>query len=342
MKAEPQNARLQPEDTAVQRKICFALALFVVLLGVFPRITGAAEAFPQRPIRLIVPVPPGGGSDFTARLVAQKMAEALGQNIVVENRGGAAGIIATEIVARASPDGYTLLMSSNTTHGIGPVLYKKLPYDAMKSFTHIGLINSVPALMVIHQSVPASSVKEFVALAKAKPDALSFGSSGGGSTSRLLGELFKSVTGAPLTHVPYKGSGLATMGLASGQLQVMFDGLPSHAAQIKTGKLRALAMLSPKRSNILPDVPTMAEAGFPGIEGALWYGISGPAGLPRAVVEKISSEIFRVDALEEVVNRFANMGAFPSPLGPRDYREFIVKENAKWAPVVLSSGATAD
>lgn len=320
----------------------YALPLLATLLALPPRITLAADTYPQRPIRLIVPVPPGGGSDFTARVIAPKIAESLGQNVVVENRGGAAGVIATEIVARASPDGYTLLMSSSSTHGIGPVLYKKLPYDPIKDFTHIGLINSVPAVMVVHQSVPANTVKEFVALAKAKPDALSFGSSGAGSASRLFGELFKSVTGAPITHVPYKGSGLATMDLASGQLQVMFDGLPSHLAQIKSGRLKVLATLSSKRSNVLPDVPTIAEAGFRGIECALWFGISGPTGLPRTVVEKISNEIFRIDALDEVKNRFATMGAFPSPLHPTEYAEFILKENAKWAPVVRSSGATVD
>ncbi len=319
------------------------MLLFVAgLAGLCTAVGAVAQAYPQRPIRLVVPVPPGGGSDFTARLVAQKMVESLGQNFVVENRGGAAGIIATEIVARANPDGYTLLMSSNTTHGIGPVLYKKLPYDAMKDFTHIGLINSIPAVMVVHQSVAAANVKEFVALAKARPDALSFGSSGGGSSSRLLGELFKSVTGVSLTHVPYKGSGLATMDLASGQLQVMFDGLPSHAAQVRAGKLRVMAILSPKRSNAMPEVPTMAEAGFPGIEGALWYGFSGPAGLPPAVVQRLSSEIFRVAAIDDVIGRFAVMGALATPLGPGDYTEFIRKENAKWGPIVRSSGATAD
>jgi tripartite-type tricarboxylate transporter receptor subunit TctC len=318
------------------------LVQFVALATLMLPTAWAATPFPQRPVRLVVPVPPGGASDFTARLIGQKMADTFGQNVVVENRGGAAGIIATEIVAHANADGYTLLVSSNTTHGIGPVLYRKLPYNAMSDFTHIALINSIPTVMVVHQSVPAASVKEFVALARAKPKSLSFGSAGGGSTSRLMGELFMTVTGAPLTHVPYKGSGLAAVDLAAGQVQVMFDGLPSIVAHVKTGKLRPLAILDPKRSSVLPDTVTMAEAGYPGIEGALWYGLSGPAGLPGNVVDKIASEVFRIVALDEIKERFASMGAIASPLGSSEYAAYIRAENAKWSPVVRASGAAVD
>ncbi|MCE9640067.1 MAG: tripartite tricarboxylate transporter substrate binding protein [Betaproteobacteria bacterium] len=317
-----------------------ALLIFGFLLaGALPV---AAATYPERPIRIIVPVPPGGSSDFTARIVGQKLVEALGQNVVIENRGGASGVIASEMVARANADGYTLLMSSSSTHGIGPVLYRKLPYDAIRSFTHVALINTIPTAMVVHQSVPANSIREFVALAKARPDAYSFGSSGGGSASRLMGELFKLETGAPLTHVPYKGSGLATLDLIAGQVQVMFDGLPSHIANIKSGKLRAIAVLGERRSAALPNVPTAAEMGYPRIEGSLWYGVSGPAGLPREIVEKLRKEIFRIDALDEIRERFAGAGAFPSPLGPGEYTKFIAAENAKWAPVVAASGATAE
>ena len=317
-----------------------ALLIFGFLLAAALPVTAAT--YPERPIRFIVPVPPGGASDFTARIVGQKLGEAFGQNVVIENRGGASGVIASEMVARANADGYTLLMSSSSTHGIGPVLYRKLPYDAIRSFTHVALINTIPTAMVVHQSVPANSIKEFVALAKAKPDAYSFGSSGGGSASRLMGELFKLETGAPLTHVPYKGSGLATLDLIAGQVQVMFDGLPSHIANIKSGKLRAIAVLGQRRSAALPNVPTAAEMGYPRIEGSLWYGISGPAGLPREIVEKLRREIFRIDALDEIRERFAGAGAFPSPLGPQEYTQFIQAENAKWAPVVAASGAIAE
>jgi tripartite-type tricarboxylate transporter receptor subunit TctC len=302
----------------------------------------AADAYPTRPIRLVVPVPPGGAADFTARLVGAKLADALGQSVVVENRGGAAGLIATEFVSQATPDGYTFLLSSSTTHGISPVLYKKLPYDAMKDFTHIGLISSVPAVMAVNQSVPVNSVKEFVALAKAKPGVILFGSSGSGSPPHLMGELFKFVSTAPITHVPYKGSGPAVIDLVGGQIQVMFDGLPSLIGQIKGGKLKPLAAVSANRSAVLPDLPTMAEAGYPGVEGGLWFGISGPPGVPRAVVERISKEIFAVAVLPDVKERFASVGAYASPLGPKEYAAFMQKEMNKWAPVVKASGATVD
>ena len=316
------------------------LALFT--LAGLPGIATAADTYPQRPIRLIVPVPPGGAADFTARIVGAKLTDSLGQNIVVENRGGAAGTIASDLVAQSTPDGYTLLFSSSTTHGIAPLLYKKLPYDAMKSFTHIALINTIPAVMVVHQSVPVSSVKEFVALAKSKPNTFLFGSSGSGSPPHLLGELFKMVTGAPMTHVPYKGSGPAVIELVGGQLHVMLDGLPSLIGQIKGGKLKPLAAASAKRSTVLPDLLTMAEAGYPGVEGGLWFGISGAAGTPPAAAERLSKAIFQAVALEDVKERFVSVGGFSSPLGPKDYTEFIRKDMAKWAPVVKASGATVD
>jgi tripartite-type tricarboxylate transporter receptor subunit TctC len=320
-----------------------SLPLFFFLL-LAHGFSGAAvtDTYPQRPIRLIVGVPPGGAADFTARIMAMSMTEALGQNVIVENRGGAAGTIASDITAKSTPDGQTLLLSSSTTHGIVPVLYRKLPYDAMKDFTHIGLINTIPGVMVVHQSVPAKSVKEFVALARAKPGALLFGSSGSGSAPHLIGELFKSVSGAPITHVPYKGSGPAVIELAGGQLHAMFDGLPSLIGQIKAGKLRALAATAATRSSVLPELPTMAEAGFPGVEGGLWYGFSGPAGLPRGIVDTLSKQIVRITAIDEVKARFASVGAQATPLAPAPYTKFIRDEMAKWGPVVKSSGAAVD
>jgi tripartite-type tricarboxylate transporter receptor subunit TctC len=321
-----------------------SLCVVATACAVAPAVAGAAAAndYPTRPIRLVVPVPPGGAGDFTGRLIGSKLADALGQNVVVENRGGAAGLIATEFVSQATPDGYTFLLSSSTTHGISPVLYRKLPYDAMKDFTHIALIATVPAVMAVNQSVPVTSVKEFVALAKAKPGAVLFGSSGSGSPPHLMGELFKSVSGAPITHVPYKGSGPAVIDLVGGQIQVMFDGLPSLIGQIKGGKLKPLAAVSATRSAVLPDLPTMAEAGYPGVEGGLWFGVSGPAGLPRNVVDRIGKEIFAAVALAEVKERFGSVGAYVSPLGPKEYAAFIQKDMNKWAPVVKASGATVD
>ncbi|MEO7729165.1 MAG: tripartite tricarboxylate transporter substrate binding protein [Burkholderiales bacterium] len=330
---------LRTNEIAKKLSLTWAYACAIV-----PLCADAApkEEYPQRPIRLVVPVPPGGAGDFVGRLVGAKLADALGQNVVVENRGGAAGLIATEFVSKATADGYTFLLSSSTTHGIGPVLYRKLPYDALKDFTHIGLIATIPAVMAVNQSVPVHTVKELVALAKSKPGTLLFGSSGSGGPPHLMGELFKSVTGAPITHVPYKGSGPAVIDLVGGQVQIMFDGLPSLLGQIKGGKLRAIAAVSAKRSAVLPELPTMAEAGYPGIEGGLWYGISGPAGVPRNIVDRMSKEIFAAAAIPEVKERFASVGAFVSPLGPREYTEFIRAENKKWGPVVKASGATID
>lgn len=323
------------------RILKFLAAALAAVVSV-TNIAVAADNYPLRPIRLIVPVPPGGAADFTGRIIGTKLSESLGQNVLVENRPGAAGTIASEIIAQSAPDGYTLMLSSSTTHGIAPLVYKKLSYDALKSFTHIVLINTVPAVMVVHQSIPVNSVKEFVALAKAKPNTFLFGSSGNGGPPHLLGELFKSVTGVSMTHVPYKGSGPAVVDLAAGRLHVMLDGLPSLLNQIKAGKLKPLAAASSKRSNVLPELPTMAEAGYPGIEGGLWFGISGSAGIPSVAVERIVKEVIRIVAAEDVVARFDTVGAFASPLDSKQYTEFIRKELAKWGPVVKSAGVSVD
>ena len=303
---------------------------------------GGESVYPARPIRLIVGVPPGGAADFTARIVGQKLTDALGQNLVVENRGGAGGTIASEIAAKSAPDGYTLLWSSVTTHGVGPVLYSKLPYDALKSFTHIGLAASLPMIMVVHNSVPASSVKELIALAKAKPETLHFASSSSGSLPHLVGEMFKTASGAPIVHVPYKGSGPAVIDLAGGNVQIMFDAPPSLYGQIKAGRLRVLASVASKRSELFPDAPTLIELGFRGMEGVIWYGLSGPAGMPPAIVKRISEELFRLLALPDVKERYLQQGAIPTPMTPQSYTAFIKAEMAKWGPVVKASGAKVD
>jgi tripartite-type tricarboxylate transporter receptor subunit TctC len=300
------------------------------------------ESFPSRPIRLIVGVPPGGAADFTARIVTQKLGDAWRQNVVVENRGGAGGTIASEIAANATPDGYTLLWSSVTTHGVGPLLYSKLPYDALKSFTHIGLATSLPMIMAVHASVPASSVQALVALAKAKPGTLHFASSSSGSLPHLMGEAFKTAAGAPIVHVPYKGSGPAVIDLAAGNVQIMFDAPPSLYGQIKAGRLRVLASAYSKPSQLFPEAPTLAEAGYPGVQGAIWYGVSGPARIPPALVNRINRDLQHVLANSEVNERFSQQGALVTPTTPEGYVAFIRAELAKWAPVVKSSGARVD
>jgi tripartite-type tricarboxylate transporter receptor subunit TctC len=316
------------------------LALFCALAPLAP--TAAQEPYPNRPLRLIVSVPPGGAGDFTGRLVGSKLADLVGQNVVVENRAGAGGIIASELVAKGSNDGHTLLLSSSTTHGVAPVLYRQLPYDALKDFTHVALVAVFPGMMVVSATVPATTVKELVALAKAKPNAFLFASSGNGSAPQLLGEQFKIVTGAPIVHVPYKGSGPAVLDVASGQVQLMFDGLPSLIGQIKGGRLRPLAALSTKRSTAFPEVPTIAEAGYPGVEGGVWYGISGPAGMPKPVVDRLLKELGRVIAQDDYRDRLALVGANPQLLGPKEYVAFLQTEQAKWGRIIKASGASPD
>jgi len=299
-------------------------------------------AFPQRPMRLVLSVPPGGAADFTGRVVAAKMTEFVGQNVVVESRVGAGGIVASEYVTKATPDGHTLMLSSSTTHGAAPVLYKKLPFDAIKSFTHISGVSLLPAMMVINADVPAKTVKEFIALTRANPGKYMFSSSGNGSAPQLFGEQFKIRTGADLTHVPYKGSGPAVIDLATGQVHMMMDGLPSLLGQIKSGRLRPLAAMSDKRFAVFPDVPTIAEAGFPGMEDGVWYGISAPAGVPAAIVDQLAKVIAKVVTSPDVVERFTTVGGIPMPIGPKAYVDFIMRENKKWGEIVKAAGVVPD
>ncbi|HKU70849.1 MAG TPA: tripartite tricarboxylate transporter substrate binding protein [Burkholderiales bacterium] len=304
--------------------------------------TGSGQAYPTRPIRLIIGVPPGGAADFTARIVAQKLSDGLGQNLVAENRGGAGGTIASDITAKASPDGYTLLWSSSTTHGVGPVLYTHLPYDADKDFTHIALATSLPMYMVVHQSVPAKSVKELVALAKAKPESIHFYSSGSGGMPHLVGEMFKAAASAPIVHVPYKGSGPGVVDLAAGNVQLGFDSLPSIYPHVQSGRLRVLATVGGKRSSKYPDVPSLAESGYPQVDGMVWYGISGPARMPKPLVDRISGELKRILALADVRERFGQQGADATYLAPDAFLAFMRAEWKKWGPVVKATGARAD
>ena len=321
----------------MKRGLAIFFAAFCAASGAW-----AQDTFPQRPLRLVLSVPPGGAADFIGRVVGAKLGEFLGQNIVIESRQGAGGIVASVYVTNATPDGYTLYLSSSTTHGVAPVLYKKLPYDAIKGFTHISLIVVMPAIMAVHTDVPAKTVKEFIALVKAKPGAYRFPSSGNGSVPQLFGEQFKIVTGTNLVHVPYKGSGPAVVGLAAGEAHVMWDGLPSLIGQIKAGRLRPLAAMNDKRFAIFPDVPTAAEAGLAGMEGGIWYGLSGPPGIPQPLVARLNKEVARVVAQPDVQERFSSVGGIASPSTPAGYVDFIHKENRKWGEIVRVSGATAD
>lgn len=319
-----------------------AIAVAAVLLSILQAEPASAQNYPSRPVRLIIAVPPGGAADFTARIVGQKLAEALGQNVVGENRGGAGGTIASDIAAKSNPDGHTLLWSSSTTHGVGPVLYAKLPYDALKDFTHVALATSLPMYLVAHQSVPAKNVKELVALAKAKPNSLHFYSSGSGGMPHLVGEMFKAATGAPIVHVPYKGSGPGVVDLAAGNVQLAFDSLPSIFPHIQSGRLRLIATVGARRSGKYPELQTLAEAGYPQVDGKVWYGISGPPGMPKAVVARLSAELKRILDMADVRERFGQQGADATFLPPADFVAFMKAEWAKWGPVVKATGARAD
>jgi len=319
------------------------LTAVIGLLAFFVMVNASAQdTFPNRPLRLVISVPPGGAADFIGRVVGAKLAEFVHQNVVIEGRPGAGGIIASEYVTNATPDGYTLMLTSSTTHGAAPVLYKKLPYDAMKGFTHISGVSLLPAMMAINADVPAKTVKDFVALTKANPGKYLFSSSGNGSAPQLFGEQFKIVTGASMTHVPYKGSGPAVVDLVAGHVHMMMDGLPSLIGQIKSGRLRALAAMSQKRFAVFPDAPTIGEAGYPGLEDGVWYGLSGPTGIPRPIVDRLAKEMARVVTSPDVQERFATVGALPMPIGPKQYEAFILSENKKWGEIVRISGAAPD
>jgi tripartite-type tricarboxylate transporter receptor subunit TctC len=300
----------------------------------------AQSDYPNRPIRLIVTVPPGGAADFIARLVGGKLAESMGQPVLVENRGGAGGTIATDAVAKAPADGYTLLQNSITTHGVGPHLYSKLPYDPVKDFAPVSMLALLPLVMAVNAELPARSVPELIALSKTSK--LNFASSGNGGAPHMAAELFKSVTGAPITHVPYKGSGPAVADLVGARVQIMFDAAPSLIAHIRSGRLRVLAAASAERNRLLPEAPTFAELGHPQVAVSLWYGVLAPAAAPPSVIEKLNREIAKALESSDVRERLLAQGAEPQPGSPEAFASFMREEMAKWAPVVKQAGVKAE
>ena len=316
------------------------MRLFAFLFASCFLMTATAQDYPSRPIRLVVTVPPGGAADFIARLVGGKLQEAMGQPVLVENRGGAGGTIAADAVAKAAPDGYTLLQNSITTHGIGPHLYSRLPYDPVADFAPVSGLALLPLIMSVNAALPSASVKEL--LDYAKSNSLNFASSGNGGAPHMAGELFKSVTGANVTHVPYKGSGPAVADLVGGRVQIMFDAAPSLIAHVRAGKLRVLAAASPQRNRLLPDVATFGELGYKGIEVSLWYGLLAPAGTPRPVIERINREVAKVLTAADVRDRLQAQGAEPMPGSPDAFAAFMRAEMQKWAPVVKQAGVKLD
>ncbi len=298
-----------------------------------------AQGYPSKPIRLVVTFPPGGAPDILARLFADKAQ--LGQAMVIDNKPGAGGNIGADQVAKAAPDGHTLVMATVGTHSINGALYSKMPYDMVRDFTPVGHVASAPNLLVVNNDLPVKSVAELVAYMKANPNKLSFGSPGVGTSVHVSGELFKSLTGTQMVHVPYKGRQFAIPDLVGGQIQVMFDNMPSALPMAKEGKIRALAQTTAKRSPAAPDVPTVAET-VPGFEATTWFAVFAPAGTPREVVQKLNAEMQRVFKLPDVADKLKGLGLEPWISTPEELAAYQAREIVKWAKVVKDSGAKAD
>ena len=302
----------------------------------------AAQSFPSKPIRLVVPFPPGGPLDASARLIGQKLTEAWGQTVVVDNRPGAGGNIGADLVAKSAPDGYTVVMGALSTHAVNPHLFPKMPYDAVKDFAPITLVAITPNVLVVNPSLPVNSVKELIAYAKAHPGKLSFGSGSNGSAGHLAGELFKIDAGVDMVHVPFKGGAPATQALLAGDTQLMFDNLANATPQVKAGKLKALAVTTAQRSRLAPELPTMADAGLAGFDISTWYGLLAPAGTPRDIIAKWNAEVTRILNAPDVREKLMAQGAEPAPDTPDQFAQFIAQELAKYQRIVKASGAKVD
>jgi tripartite-type tricarboxylate transporter receptor subunit TctC len=315
-----------------------ALAALVLLsFGV----SAWSQSYPSRPVKIVVPYGVGGPADIYARFIAARMQDSLGQPVVVEDRPGAGSIVGTDYVAKSAADGYTLLMMSNT-HTVNETLIPKKPFELMRDFAPITGVNYSDLLMVIHPSVPASNVKEFIALAKSKPGALNYASSGNGTPYHMAGELFKAMAGVDIVHIPHKGSDGARNSILGGQVQMMFDAVPTMAANARAGKVKALATSGAKRSPVTPDLPTVAEAGVPGYESGIWLGLMAPAGTPRAVLDRLNGEVNRILQAPDVKEAWAKQGAFPMGMSIDQFDKFLREEIVKWAKAVKASGARAD
>ena len=319
----------------MQRRVLLAL---VLLLPVLP---GLAQTYPSKPIRVVVPFPVGGIADLYTRIVGAKVAEAWGQPVLIENRTGAGGNIGADLVAKSAPDGYTIGIGSVGTHAVNVSLFGKLPYDPVADFAPIALVAEADALLVVHPSVPARSVAELIALARAKPGALSFASAGPGTTSHLAGELFKLLAKVDLLHVPYKGNTPAITDLLAGQTSLLFATMPTVLPHVKAGKLAALASCSAQRAAATPELPTVAET-LPGFDVTNWIGLFGPAGTPPEVVRRWNGEVLRVMQAPEMRERLVGEGARFVPMAPQQFGAYVKSEIARWAPIVKASGARAE
>ena len=319
-------------------KLMLTLASIAAVAGV----PALAQTYPAKPVRMIVPFPAGGATDIVARLIAQKLGEAFGQQVIVDNRGGAAGTIGSDLAAKAPPDGYTILIGTSSTHAIAQSLYAKLPYDSIRDFAPVAGIATATIVLSAHPSVPAKNVKELIALAKAKPDALSFASSGSGGVSHLVGEMFKAQAGVQMLHVPYKGDAPALADLVGGQVSLEFGTALSFLPYIQSGRLKALAVTSLKRSQIMPDVPTVAESGLKGFEALQWFGVFAPAGTRAEVIARLHDETVKILRTADMRERLTKLASEVMANTPEEFAAFQRAEIAKWAKVVKASGARID
>ncbi len=324
----------------MKRRTAVQSALAAGLLAALPAL--AQSSWPVKPVTLVVPFPPGGGTDTGARLVAQKLSTKWGQQVIVENKGGAAGQIGAEAVAKARPDGYTLLMGNIGTQAINPSLYKKMPYDPDQAFAPISLVAELPLAMTVHPGVPAQSAKAFIELARSQPGKLSYSSSGAGGGPHLAAEMFKQATGTFVLHVPYRGGGPAIADLLAGHVQLSFMTVLEASGHIKAGKLRALAVTSQRRVAALPEVPTLAESAIPGFNSISWIGLLAPAGTPAALVEKISADLREVLGQAEVKARITELGGVPAGSTPAQFARLIENDRQRYARIIRERNITTD
>jgi len=319
------------------RRISFSVTIFALAST---SLATLAQTYPAKPIRFVVPFAAGGSTDMVARAIGPRLTEILGQTVIVDNRPGGGTVIGTESVARSAPDGYTFLIVP-APFTINPSLLGKLPYDALNDFTPITLINTTPLVVVVNPSVPARNVKELIALARAKPDMLNYGSSGTGGSNHLAGELFKSMTGVKMLHIPYKGNAPALTDLVGGHVDLIFNGLTSAYPMIKSGRIRALAVTSIRRSSVLPELPTLDESGLKGFEATAWNGLAGPARTPPEIVDRLATSIAKILGNPEIRERLKSEGSDPVGSKPPEFAKYLRDEIAKWAKVIKMSGAKA-
>jgi tripartite-type tricarboxylate transporter receptor subunit TctC len=325
------------------RKLTNGLAaLACAVLGLSASQIASAQSWPTKPIKFIVPFTPGGNTDIVARMVGEGLSKTFGQPVLIENKPGAAGLLGATAVAKSPADGYTFLMGTVGTHAINAGMYSKMPYDTVKDFTPVTLVASVPNILVVPPSLPVNSVKDLIAYLKANPDKANFASSGSGTSIHLSGELFKIRTGVAMTHIAYKGSPPALTDLMGGQVQLMFDNLPTSLPYVKAGKLKALAVTTAKRIPALPNVPTVAESGLPGFETGSWFGLFAPAGTPKEIIARVDSEVRKMVQSPEMREKLIQQGAEPVGMGSEEFAAHVKSELAKWGEVVKASGAKAD